>query len=266
MNINPDACAFEQGFGASPATYAPLAGHPGIDLGKSPQGGGYGSPIHAIADMHAYKVLTPSSPSNDGSGFTGVFGIVDDGIELYELLYGHCDPTIMQGVDVKKGDIIGTEANHGLVFQGNTQITLAMQKAGDRRGSHRHMQKRPVFRTPTMTQPALSEHSDVTGTYRDPEGFYYQIFNHSNGFNGCVDPTKSIFNRDLTVGSEGYDVFVLQRILIKEGHATFPVATAYFGAQTKASLSAYQRALQIEPTLGYFGPRTRANVQSVFGV
>jgi hypothetical protein len=258
MDINKDSCTFNQGFGVNPAVYAPLHGHTGIDLAC-----GFGTPIHSPVDMYAYKVLTKESPAHDGSGFTGVFGIVDDGIESYEYLIGHCDPSVQQGAHVKQGDIIGTEANHGLVFQNGVQITLAMQAAGDRRGAHRHNQKRPVWKVP-RTRPGyeyLDCYSDEAAgsIYRDAQGMYYEVWDYDDGFHGCIDPTKSVFERNLTVGMSGYDVYVLQRILVKEGCGTF-APTGYFGNLTLAAMTKLQDKWHIQPDAGFFGPLTRAAV------
>lgn len=252
-----NTCTEGQGFGQnlnSSYASAGLKGHTGEDWSC-----GFGTPIHSPYDGVVYKVLTKEHPSADGTGFTGVFMIVDNGIEMFEFLVGHCDPTVSEGSSVKRGDVIGTEANHGEVFAGNIQITLAMQAAGDQRGHHRHYQKRPVQRARTLTQPCLSSNSDESGSYRDPLGNYYPIFAWNNGFNGCVDPSKLTFQRDLTLGSSGYDVFVLQRFLASQGLFTVE-PTSYFGLVTQAALSAYQKQQGIEPTLGYFGPLTRAHL------
>lgn len=134
------ACAIGQGFGGNAtATYKEggLLGHTGIDHSC-----GFGSEIKSCFDTeYVYKVLTKENPANDGSGFTGVFTIVDNGIETFEFLYGHCNPSVKVGQILTKGTVLGTEANNGEVYQGGVRITLAMQKAGDQRGTHRHDQK-----------------------------------------------------------------------------------------------------------------------------
>ena len=176
-------CSFAQAFAANANdSYAlgGLKGHTGVDWHC-----GFGTDILSDFDGYVYKVLTPALPANDGSGFTGVFMIVNDGIELFEWLVGHCNPTVTEGMYVRKGDKIGTEANHGTVFEGGVQITLAMQQAGDQRGAHRHYQKRPVVKSKTTTGQCLTNHQG--GAYYD--GNYYNIPWYSNGFNGCVDPT-----------------------------------------------------------------------------
>jgi hypothetical protein len=232
-----------------------LAGHTGQDWAC-----GFGAPIHSRYDGIVYKVLTKQNPSNDGSGFTGVFMIVDNGIECFEWLVGHCDPTVTVGTHVKAGDIIGTEANHGLVYSGNIQITLAMQGAGDQRGHHRHYQKRPVMKvqhTDTAHVYLDSRSDNPPGEiYRDTDGNYYQIFDYPNGFHGCIDPTQPVFHRDLYVGLSGYDVFVLQRFL-----ASFTSSpTGFFGSITEQAVAQYQAKTKIEPAVGYFGPITRAHI------
>ena len=73
------------------------------------------------------------------------------------------------------------------------------------------------------------------------------------------------FSRDLTLGSTGTDVTALQNWLISKGFAISAGATGYFGAQTKASLAAYQAANAISPAAGYFGPVTRAKVNASAG-
>lgn len=260
MEINPDKCGVAQGFGANAnPSYAGagLKGHTGIDSSC-----GFGAPIHAPFNMLVYKVLTVDSPARDGSGFTGVFGIVDDGLEMFEFMIGHCNPSVQIGDQVKKGDVIGTEANHGTVYSGGQQITLAMQKAGDQRGHHRHNQKRPVMKV-QHTQPGqfyLDCYSDSpAGTLFCTANNYYQIWNYLNGYNGCIDPSISVFQRNLQFGMSGYDVYVLQNVLAKEGLATY-APTGYFGNLTKNSMVALQDKLGIQPDAGLFGPITRAAV------
>jgi murein DD-endopeptidase MepM/ murein hydrolase activator NlpD len=243
---------------------AGLKGHTGEDCAL-----GFGTPIHSPVNMTVYKVLTVDNPARDGSGFTGVFGIVDDGIESFEFLIGHCNPSVDVGQVVKIGDVIGTEANHGQVYGPNGQVTLAMQKAGSHDGSHRHYQKRPIMKV-QHTQPGytyLDCYSDMPAGYLyiDPAGNYYQIFNSNNGYNGCVDPVKSDFQRDLTVGSSGYDVYVLQRLMAQQGLFT-AAPTAYFGPITQAAVGKFQDRLNIDPDVGYFGPRTRTAVINTWGL
>ncbi|MES2225673.1 MAG: fibronectin type III domain-containing protein [Patescibacteria group bacterium] len=70
-------------------------------------------------------------------------------------------------------------------------------------------------------------------------------------------PTVS-FIRDLTLGATGDDVRALQEFLLAHGFSIPAGATGYFGLQTKAALAAFQAASGIVPSVGYFGPLTRA--------
>lgn len=237
-------------------------GHTGTDVVV-----GYGTPIHAYFPMKVYKVLTVDHPANDGTGFTGVFGIVDTPLETFEILYGHCDPTVKEGDMINVGDVIGTEANHGEIYSNGIQITLAMQKAGDHRGSHRHIQKRPVYKDSVKKYAGLylSAYGDGNEAYFD--GNYYEYVNWLNGYNGCVNVTLPLFIRDLRYiplfGSRGFDVECLQRALAFEGFAKDYTPTAYFGAFTKRDVVLLQSKYEINPT-GYFGPITRNKMNDIY--
>ena len=256
-------CHLGQGFGYNyNNSYSKigLKGHPAIDYSC-----GYGSPIYFPYEKgFVYKVLTKENPSYDGSGFTGVFVIIDDSIECFEYLVGHCNPAVSIGQTLKKGDLIGYEANNGTVFSGNIQITLAMQKTGDERGSHRHVQKRPVMKTKITSGICLSTQADnpAGSHFRDQEGFYYKVFDYENGYNGCID-FKGVFNRDLQLFNSGYDVFVLQRILIKEELADFE-ATGFYGLKTKKAVENLQKKYGILPSSGYFGKKTQKFVKEKY--
>lgn len=229
-----------------------LLGHTGID-----EGCGFGTPITAKYDALVYKVLSAQRPANDGSGYTGVFMIVDDGLECFEWHVGHCDPNVMEGGYISDTFIIGTEANHGDVYAGNIKITLAMQKAGDQRGAHRHYQKRPVM--PVLRTSGSNSYLTAYGgsPFRSQAGFNYQVIAPYNGFNGCVSPLVPVFTRDLTIGSSGYDVFVLQRILARKGFLSVE-PTGYFGFLTAAAVARFQSEhMRITPT-SYFGPKSKS--------
>jgi hypothetical protein len=72
------------------------------------------------------------------------------------------------------------------------------------------------------------------------------------------------FNTNLTMGSRGADVVMLQSFLESKGLITIPagVAKGYFGALTRSAVSAYQISKGITPAAGYFGPLTRASANA----
>lgn len=70
--------------------------------------------------------------------------------------------------------------------------------------------------------------------------------------------------RDLTLGSQGDDVASLQTLLVQLGYLVIPpgVNKGYFGSLTQQALAKYQATHGITPSLGYFGPVTRAYINS----
>jgi len=71
------------------------------------------------------------------------------------------------------------------------------------------------------------------------------------------------FTSDLTVGSTGAQVKSLQQFLIAQGDLVLATPTTYFGALTQKALAKFQAANGITPSVGYFGPKTRAFVNSM---
>lgn len=182
-------CTITQGLADNAtATYknSGLIGHSGIDSSC-----GYGTPINSYWDKeYVYKVLTRENPANDGSGFTGIFTIVEQNGKVFEFLYGHCDPNPgLLGTTITKNTFIGREANNGEVYSGGERITLEMQKSGDRRGSHRHDRAREL-RKDISIQPNTKYLSSLGGGYFFHDGFFYAVPNYDNGLNGCFDWTK----------------------------------------------------------------------------
>lgn len=70
---------------------------------------------------------------------------------------------------------------------------------------------------------------------------------------------SAAINSDLTVGSRGAQVVVLQNALVAGGYLSLPagVAPGYFGSLTKAAVARWQAAVGVSAT-GYFGPISRA--------
>jgi hypothetical protein len=257
MLCSPTTCSVAQKFGDNATLeYAEdgLRGHPGWDISC-----GYGSVIEAAFPMTIYSIIGTDSPLLGPEGYTQVGAIVETPLETFEWIIGHCDPTCQMGA-VAKGTPIATEANHGPVYSGNTPITLAMQQAGDHRGSHRHYQKRPVIKVPNTS--AGGTYLNAYGYYKDAQGNYFEVYMPFNGFNGCVDWYAPLFTRALIVGSNGYDVYLLQKALVLEGFATF-APTGYFGPLTFAAVMKYQSHYGMTP-VGSVGPLTRAQLNKKY--
>jgi hypothetical protein len=251
-------CSVAQKFGDNATLeYAQdgLMGHPGWDIHC-----GYGSAIEAAFPMTIYSIIGTDSPLIGPEGYTQVGAIVETPLETFEWIIGHCDPLPSLKMQlVPKGTELATEANHGPVYDGNTPITLAMQKNGDRRGAHRHYQKRPVIKVPATTG---GTYLNAYGFYKDAEGNYYQIYSPANGYNGCVDWYAPLFARSLVIGMSGYDVYLLQKALVKESFGTF-TPTGYFGTATFAAVMKYQSHYGMTP-VGSVGPLTRAQLNKTY--
>lgn len=255
METQPFAANYNNSYAA-----AGLKGHTGRDFVC-----GYGTDISAYwGNEYVYKVLDKDHPANDGSGFTGVFTIVERNGECFEFLYGHCNPTVKVGQILALGDVLGTEGNNGEVYAGGERITLEMQKAGDTRGNHRHDQMRPVRKVKgyDMTKRYLT---DKYGLLLK-DGFLYEIADYDNGYAGCTDWSldKPHFDTDLKIGQSGEEVSKMQEFLIQRGYMNRPNTLGFYGPITAEALYKYQ--LRNVPLSWYekyvlkgsrFGPKTR---------
>lgn len=155
--------------------------HYGVDIDN-----GHGSPVRSyFKEEYVYKVLTKENPSNDGTGFTGVFTIVEQDGFVFEFLYGHCNPTVQVGAILTKGTILGTQSNNGESYSKGERITLEMQRNGDTRGSHRHDQMR-MLRKDTTIQPNTRYLDNYGGSFLQKDGFYFAVPNYGKN-NGTVN-------------------------------------------------------------------------------
>lgn len=247
-------CLVTQGFGWNlndSYKNSGLKGHPATD-----EVCGYGSDVHDVFPGKVYSMFTPEKPALDG--YTCVYQICGNSLETFEFSTGHLSEiTCKTGDELKKGNLIGKEGNKGTVYFGGERITLDMQKAGDKRGSHRHRQFRPVRRV-LKTNPAKMYLQTALGLYRDEAGYYYEIYDYYNGYAGCIDFTKPMFTRDLFIGCSGYDVYLLQKAIGAEEK----YQTGFFGWITFNKLREYQGKLGILKT-GYFGPITRGRANGL---
>lgn len=188
-------CTNTQGFGLHPETYKPLKGHSGYDRHC-----GYGTEIEwPIVDANSvfYKEISKKYPARDGSGYSAVCGICEREGEVFEFQIGHPSNILAKlGSTLTTGQVVALEGNHGFVFENGVQITKAMQDAGDKRGSHRHYQKRPVWRTKILEAGEMYLDAFGGKPYKDSNGFYYKVIDYKNGFNGCVDPRGELDRYD----------------------------------------------------------------------
>lgn len=172
-----------QWFGGAPDRYAAIGvgGHPGIDTSN-----GFDSPVPCDNAGLVYKTVTPETSSE---GYQGIWMIVESGTDVVEVAYGHLNRLLVKDdAIITEGTIVGTQGNKGFVFFGGTRITPDMQAAGDTRGNHLHTQYRPVRKVKKITKGMHYLNLLSGKRYKDENGYYYEIVNYDNGFNGCVNP------------------------------------------------------------------------------
>jgi hypothetical protein len=148
--------------------------------------------------------------------------------------------------------------------------------------------------TPTPT-PTVSSYSSSGGTHygcKDQNALNYEYFAASNpalcvytatstttivtprlpntGINDDQGVTKAeaiaTFHRSLGNGSRGDDVIALQNALEQKGLLIIPqgVTKGFFGILTRGAVIKYQAGTSL-PTIGVFGPLTRAKLISELG-
>jgi murein L,D-transpeptidase YcbB/YkuD len=121
------------------------------------------------------------------------------------------------------------------------------------------------LQTWTRCEPEYGQENLIQVNPRDP-GMDYYVRKIDKAF-FKIDtyiPKGGLFTRDLTIGSTGPDVAELQTFLQEKGHMHwYPYQEkGYFGNQTVTAITKYQLSMGISSANGYFGPVTRAHVNS----
>ena len=181
-----------QEFGGSPSTnptqYTSIGikGHSGIDTGN-----GWDTPVPCDNTGYVYKIAyAEKSPSN----WQAVYMLVEEGKDIVEVCYGHLNQLYARpGEILNEGSYVGTEGNHGYVFSGGTEITPQMQKASDHRGHHLHTSYRPVKKVTERKRTSRYYLLNTDGSVFKRDGFYYEIINTDNGYNGCINPRNYLY-------------------------------------------------------------------------
>lgn len=157
-----------------------LKGHTAYDWGAD-----WGAAIYnCTKDAYCYSLMHKDNP--DPSLYRAVFMIVETEAGTYEISYGHCSEILAEvGKTYQVGDTIARVGNTGDVFVGEHEVTKAERLAGSHAGAHLHgPQIRPVRKVPAMNRARHYLSNENGPVYRD--GFYYEVINFENGYNGCV--------------------------------------------------------------------------------
>lgn len=158
-----------------------LKGHPALDFGAP-----WGDPIpNTVDNSYCFSVLNRDNP--DPTKYRAIFMLVETKAGIYEVSYGHCSEiTAKVGNTYMAGDIIGKVGNTGAVYSGGIEVTKEARLKGSKAGAHVHYQVRLLEKVAKKTGRQLIY--DGNGVLKR-KGFYYEVPNYNNGYNGCVDPT-----------------------------------------------------------------------------
>lgn len=125
--------------------------------------------------------------------------------------------------------------------------------------------------TPASAQTAAELQAQIASLLATIQALQAQL-NASSGGTTVGAGSSYSFTRDLTLGSTGADVQVLQQWLNANGYTVAASGagsagneSTYFGNLTKVALAKYQAAKGITPAVGYFGPITRSSLVVVGG-
>jgi hypothetical protein len=206
---------------------------------------------------------------------------------------------ISSGVVLKRGEVLGYVGNTGNASGGGAHLHFEIRKNGATDPLPRLTQVFSLQERMSAVQQALERTTDTnlaqtlvtnfksTFTSAKSQGISLSqsILTHlgtgivisvpTAAAQSATAPTSASVvvmtgnTRDLELGMKGEDVRTLQKFLNASG---FMVAatdagspgyeTTYFGALTQKALAKYQAAHAITPSVGYFGPKTRAYIGS----
>lgn len=168
-----------QGFGENIANaYAPLKGHPAHDFNFS-----WNEEIPFVENSYVYSKINEGN--KDPEKYTAVCTIVDTGPETAdEIIYGH--PNLMPvevGRTYSVGETVAKAGNKGMVFIFGRRVTKEEKLSGSTAGTHLHIQRRPCKKV-SQIKKGKKYLEDSKGKFKK-DGFYYEIVDFQNGYNGC---------------------------------------------------------------------------------
>lgn len=182
LKLNRPKGQLTQGFAKNANPYykgVGLKGHTGEDYII-----GWKQPIEAVVSGEVYSTL--NFRNSDTEAYRAVYQIVDTTEFSYEVSYGHLDSTpVSKGQFIKQGEVIGYEGNYGMCYSGGKRVTPAQKKTG--RGSHLHFQVRKCKRVKSRERG--KEYLRDSAKYLKRDGYYYEVVDYDNGYNGCVSPS-----------------------------------------------------------------------------
>ena len=104
--------------------------------------------------------------------------------------------------------------------------------------------------------------NQVNGTYPERLVVFTDAIPAEGAAPAATITASATFNRSLNVGTQGQDVAALQTALAQKGFLTMPpgVLMGIFGTVTRTAVAKYQVSEGLLPSVGFFGPQTRARL------
>lgn len=236
-----------QGFGANAnPSYAGdgLKGHTGIDFVSK-----YDAPIYAAIKAEVYSIINKDHP--DPMKYRAVFQIYDDVDFSYEISYGHCNCIICkEETTYDVGEQLATIGNTGTCYSNGRLVTREEKLGGSQAGHHLHFQVRKLKRVSKRNSKNMYVRNSEGHLKRN--GFFYEVVDYNNGYNGCIDPMPFLrprplyqFTKNLSYKQVDLDVMKLQEVLKDYGTFTGDEITAFYGEETRKAVFAFQLAEKV---------------------
>lgn len=225
--------------------------HEGIDI-MAPRGTPVISPTKAVVSEIGYGAL----------GGNYVYTINPDGERFY---FAHLDgyaEGLVKGKVLEAGDVIGYVGNTGNASGGATHLHFGIYSGG---ASNPYPRLTVNWTTDELAAIKAKIGGAVSAVMTTPTT--QPVSSTKTIATSAAPYSLSSLTRDLTLGSTGQDVKILQQFLNTHGAVIATTGagspgneTSYFGQATRAALAKYQTMKNISPAVGYFGPLTRTIV------
>jgi len=184
-----------QGYGENVEFYKQrfglTGGHNGIDIVSF-----HGDDLLCAEDGFVYKIYNISSGSvTKGFGVCILTNPNENGI-VTEWVYWHTMSNIQVKEEdkVKQGQLLAFEGDSGYVYTNGQPVPDSQKGIPPYPGTHLHWGKRFCKKTLNPTGIVLAINEFSVGTvpellsYKDNDGYYYEILNINNGCYGFVNP------------------------------------------------------------------------------
>lgn len=170
---------------------------------------GWNKVVTCDNDCYVYKTITSDQ---SGENWQAVYMLVKQSDDIFvEVTQGHFNKLLVkEGQYLVEYQAIGLEGNKGKVRSGGVEITPAMQKAGDQRGTHTHTSYRPTYRVKETKRGANYLMTRAGTKFKDPEGYYYEIIHKDSATRGCVNPREYEYKNTMME-----DLLMLTKLLTK---------------------------------------------------